>query len=281
MKIGIGVGSYQRWGNERYKKINQHGFSCVDFNMMDTKHFPYDDSIIQTQEKLDFEKRLADESNIQIYQVHGPWHWPPNDSTQELRDAKLEHIKRSLWATSVLGCKKWVLHPIMPCGISEKGTEEQKITFDVNFSFMDKVLEIAKPYDITVCLENMPMRDFSLATPYEILDFVKIINDQHFKICLDTGHVATFPELSVTSVIRDLGNEIHAFHLHDSFPDRDLHLLPYFGRIDWSDFSAALKEINYTGGLCLETAPPHNLPTDIYEELCIALAKIVDHMVGN
>lgn len=280
MKIGIGVGSYQRWGNDHYKKINQHGFSCVDFNMMDTKHFPYNDSIKETEKKLTFEKRLADEYNIQIYQVHGPWHWPPDDSTEELRNAKLEHIKRSLWATSILGCKNWVLHPIMPCGISEKGTEQQKTTYDVNYNFMNNVLEIAKQYDITVCLENMPMRNFSLATPYEILDFVKLINDKHFKICLDTGHIVTFPELSVSKVVRDLGNEIHAFHIHDSFPDRDLHLLPCFGAIDWNDFSQALKDINYTGGLCLETAPPHKLPDDIYEELCIILAKIVNNIVN-
>ncbi len=279
MKIGIGVGSYHRWGDDRYNKLSQHGFSCVDFNMMDTKNFPYSDSVKSTEEKLILEKKLADQSNVQIYQVHGPWHWPPNDSTQELRDAKLEHVKRSLWATSLLGCKNWVLHPIMPCGISEKGTEQQKITLDVNLEFMRKSLEIAKQYDITICLENMPMRDFSLATPYEILNFVKLINDPNFKICLDTGHVATFPELSVSTAVRDLGDEIRAFHIHDSIPDRDLHLLPCFGRIDWSDFSAALKDINYTGGLCLETAPPHNLPDDIYEELCIILAKIVNNII--
>ena len=33
------------------------------------------------------------------------------------------------------------------------------------------------------------------------------------------------------------------------------------------------------GALCLETAPPHNLPNDIYEELCIILAKIVNDVV--
>ena len=281
MKIGIGAGSYQRFGDNRYKQAAKHGFSCVDFNMMYTQSFPYNDSIKQTEEKLTLEKNLADESNIQIYQVHGPWHWPPDDSTEELRNAKLEHVKRSLWSTSILGCKNWVLHPIMPHGISERGTEYQKSTLEINLDFMSKVLEIAKQYDITVCLENMPMRDFSLATPYEILDFVKLINDKHFKICLDTGHVATFPDLSVANAVRDLGDNIRAFHIHDSVPDRDLHLFPYFGTIDWQDFSKALKDINYTGGICLETAPPHMLPNDIYDELCISLAKLLKNIAGN
>ena len=281
MKIGIGLGSHQRWGENRYQKLKEHGYSCVDFNMMSTDSFPYSDSQKETEHKLIFEKNLAKESNIEIYQVHGPWHWPPNDSTEELRSLKLENVKRSLWATSVLGCKNWVIHPIMPCDINDKGTEKQQITKDINFEFMRKTLEIAKSYGITVCLENMPMRNFSLATPYEILDFVKLMNDDNFKICLDTGHVATFPELSAAQAVRDLGNNIRAFHIHDSVPDRDLHLLPYFGTIDWNDFSKALKEINYKGGICLETAPPHALPDDIYEELCINLFKIVENIING
>ncbi len=281
MKIGIGLGSHERWGEKRYQKLIEHGFSCVDFNMMSTSHFPYCDSIKETENKLISERKLAEESNVEIYQVHGPWKWPPEDNTEELLKEKLENVKRSLWATAVLGCKNWVIHPVMPCGINDKGTKDQKITLDVNLVFMRKALEIAKSYDLTICLENMPMKDFSLATPYEILDFVNLINDDHFKICLDTGHVATFQNLSVAKAVRDLGNKIQAFHIHDSFPDRDLHLLPYFGTIDWVDFSHALKEIGYNGGLCLETAPPHALPNDIYEDLCINLFKIVDIIANN
>ncbi len=281
MKIGIGLGSHERWGEQRYQKLKSHGFSCVDYNMMSTSHFPYCDPVKETEKRLIAERNLAKESDIEIYQVHGPWHWPPNDSTKELRDLKLEHVKRSLWATALLGCKNWVIHPVMPCDINEKGTEKAKITLDVNLDFMQKALTVAKQYDITVCLENMPMRNFSLATPYDVLDFTNLINDKNFKICLDTGHVATFPELSVAKAVRDLGDKIQAFHIHDSFPDRDLHLLPYFGVTDWADFSRALKEINYTGGLCLETAPPHTLPDDIYEELCISLFKITNTLIKN
>ena len=281
MKLGIGVGSYGRYGEERYKKLREHGFECVDYNMMGTDFFPYCDSLEETEGKLLAEKQLAEEAGVEIYQVHGPWHWPPDDSTKELRDKKLEHVKRSLWATSVLGCKNWVLHPIMPCGISERGTDEAKITLDVNLEFMTKVIKIAKEYGITVCFENMPMRNFSLATPYEIHDFVKQINDENFKICLDTGHVVTFPEINIADAVKALGNDIRAFHIHDSFPDRDLHLLPYFGTINWREFSQALREINYQGGLCLETAPPHKLPNDLYEELCISLNKIMQIIANN
>lgn len=283
MKIGIGVHSYSRYGEHRYEKIKSHGYSCVDFRMMDTNSFPYIDPLKKTENILIKEKKLADDSEIEIYQVHGPWTWPPEaqDSTKEKRDLKLENIKRSLWATAVLECKNWVIHPIMPFGINDKLSDKQDTTFKINIEFMHKVLEIGKQYDITICLENMPLPNFSIATPYEILDFVNLINDDNFKICLDTGHTATFPDLSVAKAVRHLKNNIRAFHLHDSYPGNDFHLLPYFGSINWDDFSEALKEINYTGGLCLETAPPKNLPDDLYGELCKNLFKIVENIVPH
>lgn len=281
MKIGIRLDSHRRWGEKRYEKLKEHGFSCIDFNMMSTTNFPYSDPLKETENTLIAERKLAEQSNIEIYQVHGPWEWPPPDNTEQLLNEKIENVKRSLWATAVLGCKNWVIHPVMPCGISEKGTEDQKTTLDVNLSFMQKILEVAKQYDITICLENMPMQSFSLATPYEILDFTNLMNDEHFKICLDTGHVATFPDLSASKAVRDLGDKIQAFHIHDSFPDRDLHLFPYFGVTNWADFSCALKEINYNGGLCLETAPPHVLPDEVYEDLCVNLFKIVKTIAND
>lgn len=163
----------------------------------------------------------------------------------------------------------------MPYGFEDKLYNKQNSTFEINFEFMNKILEIGKEYDVMICLENMPMRNFSIATPYEILNVVNLINDKYFKICLDTGHAATFPDLSVSQVVRDLGDKIAAFHIHDNHPDKDLHLWPYFGTIDWDDFSKALNEISYNGGLCLETAPPNSLPDLLYDKLCNNLFEIM------
>ena len=283
MKIGVGAYNYFKYGEARYEKLKAHGFTCVDFRMMDIHQFPYVSSLRETQAKLLREKELAQNAGVEIYQVHGPWVWPPEpyDATQESRKKKLEDIKRSIWATAVLGCKHWVIHPLMPCGRNDKITKEQDITLNINLEFMSKVLEIGKEYDVTICLENMPMRNFSIATPDEILKFVNIINDDHFKICFDTGHAAAFAEVSVADAVRDLGSNIRAFHVHDNRPGNDLHLWPYFGRIDWKDFSKALREIHYEGGICLETAPPMNLPEDLYDNLCVDLFRIAQTIIKD
>ncbi len=57
-----------------------------------------------------------------------------------------------------------------------------------------------------ICFENMLMREISLATPADILKFVKAINDDNFKICLDIGHVAVFNDLVPGDEVRRLGN---------------------------------------------------------------------------
>ena len=105
---------------------------------------------------------------------------------------------------------------------------------------MRELLKTAKEYDVILCLENMPFLDFSLSAPQEILKIVKEMNDDHFKICLDTGHVSVFGDLSVGDEVRRLNKEIRALHIHDNKFGIDSHYMPFFGKIDWKDFSKSL-----------------------------------------
>lgn len=188
-------------------------------------------------------------------------------------------MKKSIRATAVLGCKNWVIHPIMPYGVSDINTENVQKTWDMNIEFMSELLETAKEYDITICLENMPFLDFSLSKPADILRFVKTINDEHFKICLDTGHVSVFNKLSLGDSVRELDDEIRVLHVHDNKFSQDLHLIPYSGIIDWEDFAKALKEINFKGVFSLEAAPSAKLTTPLFEEMSILLAKIAYEII--
>jgi len=283
MKIGISANmyknSYDRWGEKRYEKLKEHGFSCLDFGMADTDSILYTSSFEEAKSLLLHEKELTEKAGVEISQVHGPWRWPARDFSPEDRAERMEKMKKSIKLTSILGCKYWIVHPIMPMGVEEDGTEDAKLTWDMNIEFMSELLKTAKEYDITICLENMPMLKFSLAKPVDILRFVKTINDDHFKICLDTGHVSVFEELSVGDEVRRLGDEIKTFHIHDNRFGWDLHLSPFYGRIDWDDFAKSLRDINFKGVFSLETLPPSVFPDDIFEESCIIIAKIAGEII--
>lgn len=48
---------------------------------------------------------------------------------------------------------------------------------------------------------------------------------------------------------------LRAFHLVDNAGDRDSHLAPGHGLVDWAQVAALLAEIGFTGTACIE-APP-------------------------
>lgn len=191
-------------------------------------------------------------------------------------------MKKSIRMTSVLGCKNWVIHPIMPYGIEEINTDDAQKTWDMNLVFMRELLKTAKEYDVTICFENMPMIKFSLSKPADILRFVKEINDEKFKICLDTGHVAVYQqEVSLADAVREMGSEIRVLHVHDNKVGWDLHLMPQYGIIDWNEFAKALCDIGFDGVFSLETLPPEKIPYPIYEEMFKIQAKIAADIINK
>lgn len=281
MKIGMYLykTNYLRYGEDRYKKMKEHGFDCVDFNMDDTSSPIYTLSEAESDALMLREKALAEEAGMEINQVHGPWRYPPRDLEPEDRAERLESMKRSIRATAALGCKHWVIHPIMPYTTHDTEHGKEKETWEMNVEFFRALLPTAKEYGITVCLENMPMLAFSLSKPADILRLVEEINDESFKVCLDTGHVSVFKELNIGDEVRRLGDYIKVLHVHDNMMSRDLHLLPYFGDLDWDGFLKALKDIGYKGVFSLETAPPEALPMPIFEKMSISLAGLARGMV--
>jgi len=227
------------------------------------------------------EKTLCENAGIEISQVHGPWRAPIRDSLPEERAERMEQMKRTIYAASILGCKNWVIHPLMPCGLNDDGKDTEKSTWDINLNFMQKLLTFAKEHSVIICFENMPFKSFSISKPEKILKFVKTINDSSFKICLDTGHISVFENLAVGDEVRRLGKEICALHIHDNRVSSDLHLMPYFGVIDWKDFAKSLKDIGYTGNFDLETMPPKTLPDFIFEDMSKSLFKISKMIIDN
>ena len=285
MKIGLAANmfreGYDRFGNQRYKKLREHGFDGIDFGMANTKTVFYDGDESELRRMMNEEKALAENEGIEIFQIHGPWRYPPMDFEEADRRERMDKMCKSIRAASYLGCRNWVVHPIMPLGTSdtEEGTEEQ--TYELNLKFMRELLAYAKDFGVTVCLENMPFRKFSLSKPADILKFVREINDESFKICLDTGHVSVFEGLKAGDEVRKLGGEIRAFHMHDNNGNSDEHKFPKSGIIDWKDFAAAVREIKYDGAVCIESLPDARLEDKEFEEQCIELHEIADEILNG
>ena len=266
MKIGTVLRAFTYFGDDGYKKLADIGYGAVDFNLGTEDHIIHTASEDDVTEYLLRHKELAREAGIEISQAHGPWRFPTKDATEEDRADRMARMKRSIHACSVLGCDNWIIHPIMPFTHS---TPEDKYeeTWNLNLKFMRELLSYAKEQGVTICFENMPFKFFPISRPEEILKFVKEINDDHFKICLDTGHVSIYEDLNAGDAARLFGSEIRTLHVHDNNGKADQHAAPFYGIINWQDFRLALEEINYKGVFSLETAPPQNMPADAFEAM--------------
>ena len=282
MRIGVSVkmrkGGYDRFGREKYNKIRSHGFDCVDFDMCNTDHWLYALDDREFESYLLEEKALAEQAGIAIWQTHGPWR-VPKDATEADRQERLEKMEKSIRATRILGSRYWVIHPLMPCGWEDMATGQAAETWKINVAFFEKLLPIAAANDVVICLENTPFPAFSLGTPEQVLTFIRHFGSDHLKMCLDTGHVAVIPGLSLADAVRQGAGEIAALHVHDNDGKVDSHLPPYQGVVDWQAFSSALKEIGFDGVLSLEIVPKETLPTEEFERQSKALAQIARKLI--
>lgn len=267
------VGTTETMYTEKYgyknglERMRTHGFESMDYQEFVNTATPLFEKAPNEFEKyLKEQRKIAEETGIEIHQVHGPWRWPAKDATEEERAERFEKMTRSIAGTAILGCKNIIIHPIMPYQSNDE--KHKDFTYALNLSFMEKLTKVAEEYGVVICLENMPMPNLSLGSVEATLDFVKTINSDYYKVCLDTGHSTMF-KTTAGDAVRKIGKDyLYALHLHDSDGVRDRHWSPFSGIVDWYDFGRALYEINYEGVISLE---PHafKVPDELreYEEI--------------
>ena len=267
-KTGITTSSYFGTGDagDGFVLMKKHGFDSADYqNLVNTENELFALSDSEFEKRLLAHKEAAKEAGVVINQTHGPWR-SPQDATEEDRAERFEKMSKSLFATSVLGCKYMAIHPIMPYGCGANPEPERFM--ELNFEFFTKLTAEAKKYGVIICFENMPFPALSLSSASQIAEFVKMINSDNFKMCLDTGHCAVMKE-SPAEAVRNFGDIIKILHVHDNDGARDLHQYPFDGVIDWSDFSKALKGLDKDVVLNLETGAGRS--SEKWEEIQIDL----------
>ena len=253
MKIGITAAHYteSRGFEEGLRQIRADGYDCIDyseFSNPESEKFRCPE--LEFDDLMRRERAFIESLGLEISQSHAPWSGPSQDATEADRRAQFEKMSRAIRGTALLGCRFFVIHPIMPWG---KVDADASFTHAVNLDFMGRLCRVAEHYGVTVCLENMPFRQQSLATPEACLRLVREIGESNFGMCLDTGH-CTMHGINPGDAVRMLGREVlKALHVHDNDGEKDRHWYPYSGVIDWDDFGAALREIGFDGTLSLES----------------------------
>src|SRR5271167_484049 len=155
----------------------------------------------------------------------------------------MDELKRVIDVAEDLPFSRLILH----MGGSRENADPRKR--DAAFSSLEHLVLHAKHVGVTICVENTTSE---MGDPVYLRNFVDETRLTGLRFNFDIGHahLADGPEAERIeknfAPLRDLAASVH---VHDNHGDKDEHLPPYDGTIDWP---AAIK--------MLKTAPEADLP---------------------
>jgi sugar phosphate isomerase/epimerase len=147
----------------------------------------------------------------------------------------MDELKRAIDVAEDLPYTRMVLH----MGGSRENADPRKR--DAAFSTLEHLVLHAHHRGITLCLENTPSE---MGDPAYLRAFVDETRLTGLRFNFDVGHahLCDGPEEErIEKCFAPLRDLVASVHLHDNHGDKDEHLPPYAGTIDWPPAIELLK----------------------------------------
>ena len=119
--------------------------------------------------------------------------------------------------------------------------------FEAAMTSIEHLRAFAKPLGVRILLENIPNE---LSTPDKLIEFIHASHFDDVGVCFDLGHAHMMS--SVAEAFEILKPQIRSTHVHDNAKDKDSHLWPGRGSIDWKEAVELLRAAPHTPPLLLE-----------------------------
>ena len=192
-------------------------------------------------------------SGVPLNSVHSPlyadYEWgragaPPINVTSTDRAHRIDamdEIKRALEIAEQIPFRFLVQH----LGTPNETFSDKK--FEAAMTSIEHLRAFAKPLGVRVLLENIPNE---MSTPDKL---VELIHGAHFDdvgVCFDFGHAHIMS--SVREAFEILRSYIQSTHVHDNAKEKDTHLWPGQGTVDWKEAMELLRSSPQTPPLLLE-----------------------------
>lgn len=192
-------------------------------------------------------------SGIPLHSVHSPlyadYEWgragaPPVNIASTDRAGRIDamdEVKRSLEIAEQIPFRFLVQH----VGVPNESFSEKK--FEAAMTSIEHLRAFAKPLGVRVLLENIPNE---LSTPDRLMELIQLAHFDDVGVCFDFGHAHMMT--SVSEAFEILRNHIRSTHVHDNAKDKDSHLWPGQGTIDWKQAIDLLRSAPQTPPMLLE-----------------------------
>jgi sugar phosphate isomerase/epimerase len=233
----------RKLNRELLAQIHATGFAAVEI-FASRGHFDY----VSKPEVRVIAQALAD-NHLQLNSLHAPTSRDmsvnreggnPLSVTEVERVRRVEamdELKRVIDVAEDLPFSRLILH----MGGSREADDPRKR--DAAFSSLEHLILHAKHVGVTICVENTTSE---MGAPSYLRSFVDETRLTGLRFNFDIGHahLAQGPEEErIPNSFEPLKDLIASTHIHDNHGEKDEHLAPYDGSIDWP---ASLKLLRTT-----------------------------------
>ena len=186
-------------------------------------------------------------------------HTPPSTATDSTQRTCLGRIIRI--SSRIVGAKYVVVHADEYRTVDHYDEKEAE---DFAYEFLAPYVEYAKKNGMIVAIENV-FEDSIRRCPqfdgksrfgsriHELKGMIERFNDPAVQCCWDFGHAScAFGADGMLEPMQEIGKHLVCTHVHDNYYERDLHLMPFLGTVNWEAHMKALREMNYQGKFSFE-----------------------------
>ena len=181
---------------------------------------------------------------VKLHSVHAPLYSDPDWGRsggfaisiayleRRLRVESMDEIKRAIDIADDLPFRYLVVHMGLP-------DDEYDLTrLDAVMTSLEHLKVSVKDRGVQLLLENVPNE---LGTPERLVQFIQHTH-LNVGICFDTGHA--YMRRGIHPAFETLSTYIASTHVHDNHGEKDDHLMPFEGDIDWTEAVRDLRRGN-------------------------------------
>ena len=167
------------------------------------------------------------------------------DST--IRKRGIERFKQAIDHTHTLGANK-IGGVVYKAGGIFTGSAPTEMEWNHSVRSMKELARYANQFNISICVEQINRYEtYFINTTKDALKYCLDVGEPNMQVLLDAHHLI-LEELDLYDAIIMAGKRLG--HFHTSENNRGI---PGTGQVDWLNVYRALKKINYSGWLVLES----------------------------
>ncbi len=256
--VGLSTGCFYRTDIfDCLEPIRNAGFGLIEI-CSHPDHLDYHD-----HDRVRAATEYIDTLGLEPFSFHAPFasHIDITSTNSQQRREAREELLRAAEAAALLGVRYFVIHP---------GPEESNLPEHERLQRMHNAAEVldivsqeCRQRNVRLVLENMLPHLFS-GHVRDLLWMLGAMKSIDIGVCLDTGHAHLSGDL--LTVAHKLSGHLRMVHASDNRSDRDDHLPPGDGDIDWHQFIDQLDRLRFDGTIMLEIAgKPSGDPNEVLD----------------